>query len=117
VKANKRQNKEKTMSDVEETEVQTNPIEDLVQSATNKDYTSASDIFNNIMGEKMAAALDQMKIGIASQIYNGEEPEPEVDDEFDVDEEDLEVEDEDAEVEEDEEEWPDNPLEGNLEDE
>jgi len=77
-------------------EVETNPIEDLVQSALDQNYTAASDIFNNLMGEKMAAALDQQKIGIADQIFNGAEPEEaDFDDNEELeDDEDVEVTDE-----------------------
>ena len=102
------------MSDIEETEVQTNPIEDLIQAATSQDYTAASDIFSAIMGEKMSNALEQEKIAVAGQIYNGEEPDEEIElDDVMTDDEDLEDIDDDEEVEE----WPDNPLEGHLEDE
>lgn len=80
-------------------EVETNPVEDLVQAAMSQDYTAASDIFSNIMGEKMSDALDQQKIALANQIYNGVEPEEEIDDI--VDETDEELEDDD-ELEEDE---------------
>lgn len=68
-----------------------NPIEDLVQAATTKNYTAANDIFSELMGEKITDALDQEKVNVASQIYNGEEPEEEIDDE------DLEIDDEDLE--------------------
>lgn len=82
-------------------EVETNPVEDLVQAAMSQDYTAASDIFSNIMGEKMSDALDQQKIALANQIYNGEEPEEELDIDDIADETDEELEDDD-ELEEDE---------------
>jgi len=82
-------------------EVETNPVEDLVQAAMSQDYTAASDIFSNIMGEKMSDALDQQKIALANQIYNGEEPEEELDIDDTADETDEELEDDD-ELEEDE---------------
>ena len=81
-------------------EVETNPVEDLVQAAMDQNYTSATDIFSNLMGEKMAAALDQTKIALADQIFNGAESEEDIDDE----ELDLELDDEDLEVDEDEDE-------------
>ena len=84
-------------------EVETNPVEDLVQAAMSQDYTAASDIFSNIMGEKMSDALDQQKIALANQIYNGEEPEEELDIDDIADETDEELEDDD-ELEEDEQE-------------
>lgn len=85
----------------------TNPIEDLVQAALDQNYTAAADIFGNVMGEKMSTALEQEKIAVAGQIYNGEEPEEDIE----LSDEELEdaLEDDDEET---EEEWPDNPLEG-----
>jgi hypothetical protein len=75
-----------------------NPIEDLVQAALEKNYSTATDIFNDTIGQKMQAALDQEKIAIADRIYNGVEPEDE-----EIDDEDLDISDEDFEVDEDEE--------------
>lgn len=81
----------------EETEVVTNPIEDLIQSATTQDFSAASDIFNDIMSSKMADALEQQKIAVANRIYNGVEPEDEdiSDEDLELDDEDLELDDED----------------------
>lgn len=81
----------------EETEVVTNPIEDLIQSATTQDFSAASDIFNDIMSSKMADALEQQKIAVANRIYNGVEPEDEEvsDEDLELDDEDLELDDED----------------------
>ncbi len=85
----------------EETEVATNPIEDLVQAAMNQDYTSANEIFNDMMSNKVSDALDQEKIAIANQLYNGGEPE---DDDFEVDDVDIDQED-DTDLELNDEEW------------
>jgi hypothetical protein len=84
------------MSDVE-----VNPIEDLIQAAFNQDYNKANEVFGDLMGAKVTDALDQEKIGIANQLYNTAEPE-EVDDEVDDEELDLDISDEDLEVDEDE---------------
>ena len=75
-----------------DTEVQSNPIEDLIQSALAQNYTAATDIFNDTIGQKMQAALEQEKIGIADQIFNGAEPEEFTDEdaeEFIEDDEDI----------------------------
>jgi hypothetical protein len=73
------------MSEVEN-EVETNPIEDLVQAAFEKNYTAATEIFNDAIGQKMQAALDQEKIALADQIFNGVDPvDPEIED-YDTDE-------------------------------
>ena len=97
------------MSDTE-VEVQVNPIENLVQAALDQNYTSATDIFNDVIGQKMQYALDQEKIAVAGQIYNGEEPEDndyDFGDEEDVDQQDdleLDIDDDDLEIDEDEDE-------------
>lgn len=70
-------------------------IEDLINAAIEKDYSLANDKFDEIMGEKMADALEQEKISVASSIY-GEE----LDHEEDEDLEDEELNDEDLEDEE-----------------
>ena len=96
-----------------DTEVQSNPIEDLIQSALAQNYTAATDIFNDTIGQKMQAALEQEKIGIADQIFNGVEPEEFTDEdaeEFIEDDEDIDDSDveeiynelDDEEIEEDE---------------
>lgn len=77
------------MSEVDdqvEYEVETNPINDLVQAAMNQDYTTANEIFNDMMSDKVSDALDQEKIAIANQLYNGGEPE---DDDYEVDDVDI----------------------------
>lgn len=82
-------------------EVETPSVQDLIQAALNQDYNHANDVFGNLMGEKMSDALEQEKIAIANQIYNGEEPEEELDIDDIADETDEELEDDD-ELEEDE---------------
>lgn len=71
-------------------EVETNPVEDLVQAATSSDYNTASEIFNDLIGQKMQDALEQEKIAVANQIYNGVDP---VD--YESDEDDIEITDDD----------------------
>jgi len=92
------------MSEVEdqiENEVETNPINDLVQAAMNQDYTTANEIFNDMMSDKVSDALDQEKISIANQLYNGGEPE---DDDYETGEEVEQQNDADFELE-DTDEW------------
>jgi len=99
VKANKR-HKEKTMSET--------TTDELVQSIIDQNYTAATEIFNDMIGQKMQSALDQEKIAMADQIFNGAEPEEDIDDEDlelddeELDDEDLESDDEDAEEEDEE---------------
>ena len=96
-------------------ENETNPMADLVQHALDQDYNKANKVFGDVMGGRINDILDQEKIKLADQLYNGVEPEEdeEVEDEqLELDladqeetdeedaedgEEDLEVEDEDFE--------------------
>ena len=104
----------------EENETETNPMATLVQHALDQDYNNANKVFGDIMGTRINDVLDQEKIKISNQVYNGVEPEEGdeteddeqleldlADEEEDYGEEDLEVEDEDfedvGETEEDEE--------------
>lgn len=75
-------------------EVETPSVQDLIQAALNQDYNHANDVFGNLMGEKMSDALEQEKIAIANQIYNGVEPEEDIDDIADETDEELEDDDE-----------------------
>ena len=89
-----------------------NHIQDLIKASLDKDYNNANKIFGEVMTIKMTDLLDQEKVKLADQIYNGvpaEEEEPEIDDEDNMEEvegeEEDEVESEEAEeAEEDEEE-------------
>jgi hypothetical protein len=80
-------------------EAETSTVQDLIQAALDQNYNHANEVFGNLMGQRMTDALEQEKIAVANQIYNGEEPEEEVD--LDIDDEDLEV-DEDEEIDDDE---------------
>tara|TARA_Y100000356_G_C11153588_1_gene232028 strand:- start:37 stop:408 length:372 start_codon:yes stop_codon:yes gene_type:complete len=109
-------------------ENETNPMADLVQHALDQDYNKANKVFGDVMGVRINNVLDQEKVKLADQLYNGVEPgedEEEAEDEqLELDladqeetdeedaedgEEDFEVEDEDFEdvdeVEEDEDEY------------
>ena len=77
-------------------------IQDLVQHALDQDYNKANKIFNDVMTVKLTDVLDQEKVKMADQVYNGvEDPE----DEEDEDQLELDLEtDEESEEEEGEEE-------------
>jgi len=106
-----------------ETETETNPMAALVQHALDQDYNNANKVFGDIMGTRINDVLDQEKIKLSNQVYNGIEPEEgdeteddeqlELDlaDEEGDDEEDQEVEDDEAEYEEDEEDEEDEDEE------
>ena len=86
-------------------------IEDLVKHSLAQDYNKANEVFGNVMTTKLADVLDQTKVKLAGQIYNGDpEDEEDVEDEEDIENEeevegeeeteetDDEIEDEDLEV-------------------
>ena len=86
-------------------------IDDLVKHSLAQDYNKANEVFGNVMTTKLADVLDQTKMKLAGQIYNGDpEDEEEIEDEEDTENEeevegeeeteetDDEIEDEDLEV-------------------
>lgn len=78
-----------------------NPIFGMIQHALDRDYNKANDVFGNMMTIKQSDLLSQEKVRLAGEIYNGQTPEDE--DENDVEEDqlelDLETEDDDEEEE------------------
>jgi hypothetical protein len=96
------------VENIENTEQETNPIQDLIKASLDKDYNNANKIFGEVMTIKMSDLLDQEKVRMADQVYNGAEEEPEEDpdlnDEEEEAEEDSESEDEEEYEDEDEEE-------------
>ena len=87
------------VENIENTEQETNPIQDLIKASLAKDYNNANKIFGEVMTIKMSDLLDQEKVRMADQVYNGaEEEEEELDDE-DIEELESEEEDEDEEEE------------------
>jgi hypothetical protein len=91
------------VENIENTEQETNPIQDLIKASLDKDYNNANKIFGEVMTIKMSDLLDQEKVRMADQVYNGAEEEPEEDPDLN-DEEDLESEETDEEPEDKEEE-------------
>ena len=70
------------MSEVEELEAEAeapevNPIEDLINTVATQDFSKAAPTFAEIMQDKISDALDQERIAVADQVFNGAEPEPE----------------------------------------
>jgi len=89
----------------------TNHIQDLIKASLDKDYNHANKIFGEVMTIKMSDLLDQEKVKMADQVYNGVPEEEEVEPE----EEDLEATEDDEEeeaTEEDEEEEEEEEIEG-----
>ena len=92
---------------VEETEMRTSSgephpaagVADMIDFAHAQEYNKATEIFNELIGTKLSAALDQEKVAVANQIFNDVEPE-ELDAEEAYEDEELEADDstEDGEV-------------------
>lgn len=76
----KNQMKEKMMSQ----------LDDLVQHALDQDYNKANKIFGDMMSVKLNDVLDQEKMKIADQVYNGVEEDDEEQLELDLEDEDEE---------------------------
>jgi hypothetical protein len=66
---------------------------DLIQSALDQDFNKANQVFNDMMNDKMSDILDQTKVALAGQMFNGEEPE---DDEIDDKQLELELDDDEG---------------------
>ena len=71
-------------------------ITDLINNVVDQDFASAGPTFAEIMRVKMDDALEQEKIAVADQVFNGVDPEEELeadeDDDIDIDAE-LELDD------------------------
>ena len=77
-------------------------IDDLVKHSLAQDYNKANEVFGTVMTTKLADVLDQTKMKLAGQIYNGDpEDEEDIEDEEDTEnEEEVEGEEETEETEE-----------------
>ena len=92
----------------EETEMRTSSgephpapgVADMIDFAYAQEYNKATDVFNDLIGNKMSAALDQEKVNVANQIFNDVEPE-ELDAEEAEDQEELQAADDDTALEDD----------------
>jgi len=93
------------MSDDNQHEV--NPVFDMIQHALDQDYNKANDVFNNMMTIKQSDLIDQEKIRIAGQVYNGVDPDEDEEDQLELD---LETENDDEE----EETWDDEEEDEDL---
>ena len=50
-------------------------IGDMIDFSTNGDFNKANNIFNDIMSGRIQSALDQEKVALANQVYNGTDEE------------------------------------------
>jgi hypothetical protein len=65
-------------------------IEQLIQQAADGDYAGGGQTFAEIMAAKMTDALDQERIKVSGEVYNGLEAEDEEQLEFDLEDDDSE---------------------------
>jgi len=72
-------------------EVEQNPLHDLVQHSLEQDYNKANKVFNDVISVKLNDVLDQASMKISGQIFNGEEPEDEENEDLDNDEQQLDL--------------------------
>ncbi len=97
-------------------------INNLVQHALDQDYNKANKVFGELMSVKLTDVLDQEKIKMADQIYNGvEDPKDEENDDqleldLETDEESEEEEGEEESDSDDEESMEDSDIEEQPED-
>jgi len=56
----------------QEVENEKNPLEDLVQYSLDQDFNKANKVFNDVISVKLNDVLDQEKIKLANQLYNGQ---------------------------------------------
>lgn len=97
---------EENTVDTESETPEVSPAENFINAVTSKDYVAASKEFEEMMLSKIDTSMEQEKINLAGQIFNGETPpEDEDDEEEDHIENDYEEEDHDDDAEEDSEEW------------
>ena len=101
---------EENTVDAESETPEVSPAENFINAVTAKDYVAASKEFEEMMLGKVDDALEQEKVNLAGQVFNGEEPpEERGEDEFDEEdhiENDAEDEsDEESEEESEEDEW------------
>lgn len=77
------------------------PLVQMIDLAASHQFNKATEIFNDIIGQKMTARLDQEKIAMANQVFNGVEPEEEGDEQLELDMDDQEEVDNEEELEDD----------------
>lgn len=59
--------------------------QDMIKHAIDQDFNKANATFGEIMSVKMADVLDQEKVKLAGQIYNGEDPDETDEEQLDLD--------------------------------
>jgi hypothetical protein len=70
-------------------------IDDLLNYSMNQQPTKFASAFDEIMGQKATAAIDDMRVSVAQSMFGTEEDTVEDDEDFDLDDEDLDLDDDD----------------------
>lgn len=52
-----------------------NTLENMIDYAANSEFNKANAIFNDMIAQKMDAAIDQERIAVAGKVFNDVEPE------------------------------------------
>ena len=60
-------------AEVMEPEAEVNPMQTFVDDILAKNFAGAQTTFNDLLGDKLNDALDQEKVSMAQQVYNGED--------------------------------------------
>lgn len=71
-------------------------IENFIDAVLDQDFSKAGPMFSDLLGSKISDALDQEKISVADQIFNGaseDEDEDEEAEEMEFEEDDTELDD------------------------
>ena len=112
---------EENTVDAESETPEVSPAENFINAVTSKDYVAASKEFEEMMLSKIDTSMEQEKINLAGQIFNGETPpededdeeEDHIEDDYDEEEEDLDddTEENSESEDEDEEEYEDDEYE------
>ena len=107
------------MSDIDtqpvENSAEDNPIADLIKHSLNQDYNKANEIFGDVLGQKLDAALEQEKIRMANSVYNGDVSDEEENDEESDEQLELDLEDDDASIDDEDAEYEDETDEPDIE--
>ena len=73
-------------------------IEDLINYSMNQQPTKFASAFDEIMGQKAVAAIDDMRINVAQNMFATEDDVDDDEDDFDLDDDDLDLDDEDLDI-------------------
>jgi len=62
-------------TDLDEPEVEANPLMDMVNAIGDGDLSSASNIFSSQLNDRLSNAIEQERISVSTNIYGGDQEE------------------------------------------